>query len=113
MNNFSKLQVATFLLSVMLFLGFYIYSPSNATASGKESPSDINEVVLKVEGMTCKVCPLTIKTALKKLNGVVDADVSFEDKEARVTYEEGEVTVERIISAIEDAGSYKAEIERR
>ena len=36
-----------------------------------------------------------IKTALKKLDGVVDADVSYEKSKATVRYQDGKVTVEQ------------------
>jgi mercuric ion binding protein len=80
----------------------------NASTSYGQQSTNTQEVTLKVDGMTCGMCPLTIKTALKKLNGVVDADVSYKDKEAKVLYEGGKVTVYEIVKAIEDAGNYKA-----
>lgn len=70
--------------------------------------TNTREITLKVDGMKCRMCPLTIKTALKKLNGVVDADVSYKDKEAKVRYDDGKVTVNEIIKSIENAGNYKA-----
>ena len=45
-----------------------------------------------------------IKTALKKLDGVVDADVSYRDAKATVRYHDGKVTVEQMIKAIEGIG---------
>ena len=65
------------------------------------------EVTLKVDGMTCKMCPLNIKTALNRLDGVIDADASYERKYAKVQYEAGKVTVDEIIKAIENAGNYR------
>jgi Copper chaperone len=79
----------------------------NTSTLSKES-TNIKEVTLNVNGMTCRMCPLTIKTALKRLNGVVDANVSYENKEAKVRYEEGKVTVDEMIKAIENAGNYRA-----
>jgi len=80
----------------------------NTSTQSSEESTNTQEVTLKVDGMTCNMCPLTIKTALRKLDGVVDAEVSFKDKEAKVVYEEGEVTVDEIVKAIENAGDYKA-----
>lgn len=54
------------------------------------------------------MCPLTITTALKKLDGVVDAEVSYKYKEAIVNYEDGKVTESDMVKAIENAGNYKA-----
>jgi mercuric ion binding protein len=80
----------------------------NASTSLGEEGKNTQEVTLKVDGMTCRMCPLTIKTALKKLNGVMDTDVSYKDKEARVLYGDGKITVDAIVKAIENAGNYKA-----
>jgi len=79
----------------------------NTSAWSKDS-SNIQEVTLKVDGMTCSMCSLIIKTALKWLDGVVDADVSYEDKEAKVRYGDGKVTVDDIVKTIESSGNYKA-----
>ncbi|HEX9667510.1 MAG TPA: cation transporter [Thermodesulfobacteriota bacterium] len=88
-------------LAIVLTAGF------NASAFSEEGTNK-QEVTLKVDGMTCRMCPLTIKTALKKLNGVVDADVSYKDKEAKALYEDGKVTVDDIVKTIESSGNYKA-----
>ncbi|MER3446276.1 MAG: hypothetical protein C4291_05265 [Candidatus Dadabacteria bacterium] len=78
------------------------------TSALSERGTNTQEVTLKVDGMTCRMCPLTIKTALKKLNGIVDADVSYKDKKAKVLYEDGKVTVDDIVKTIESSGNYKA-----
>lgn len=66
--------------------------------------SNVKEVILKVEGMTCASCPAMIKTALKKLDGVVNVDVSYKETKATVRYQDGKVTVEQMIKAINDIG---------
>ena len=45
-------------------------------------------VTLSVPGMTCAACPITIKKALTEVDGVTDAEVSFEKKEAVVTFDD-------------------------
>ena len=94
-------------VTLVLVLAIALTGFNTSTQSSEES-TNTQEVTLKVDGMTCNMCPLTIKTALRKLDGVVDAEVSFKDKEAKVVYEEGEVTVDEIVKAIENAGDYKA-----
>lgn len=90
-------------VTLVLVLAIALTGFNTSTQSSEES-TNTQEVTLKVDGMTCKMCPLTIKTALRKLDGVVDAEVSFKDKEAKVVYEEGEVTVDEIVKTIENAG---------
>jgi mercuric ion binding protein len=57
-------------------------------------------VVLSVEGMTLGTCPLAVKRALEGLTGVQRAEVSFGDKEARVTFESTVVSVDQLIEAV-------------
>jgi copper chaperone CopZ len=45
-----------------------------------------------------------VKKALEGLKGVKSAEVSFKDKLARVTYENGVVTIEQMIEAVKRAG---------
>src|SRR3546814_13930711 len=45
-------------------------------------------VTLSVPGMTCAACPLTVKTALSKVEGVRKTDVTFDKREATVTFDE-------------------------
>jgi copper chaperone CopZ len=61
-------------------------------------------VHLKVEGMPCGACAISVKTALTRLDGVQEATVSFEKKEAEVRYVEGKVTVEQMIEAVNKLG---------
>lgn len=45
-----------------------------------------------------------VKRALEGLKGVQRADVSFRNKEARVTYEPEEVTVDQLIDVVNRSG---------
>ena len=59
---------------------------------------------LKVEGMTCNHCVMSVKKALLKVPGVEKAEVSLERAEALV---EGKVDPEALIRAVEEEG-YRA-----
>ncbi len=63
-------------------------------------------VVLEIEGMSCKLCPLAIKKSLLKVEGVREVTLSLKDKKARLTVEEP-VSEEILIKAVEKAGPYK------
>jgi mercuric ion binding protein len=47
-------------------------------------------VTLSVPGMTCAACPITVKKALSKVEGVSKTDVTFEKHEAVVTFDDTE-----------------------
>ncbi len=61
-------------------------------------------VTLSVTGMTCKACPITIKKALNKVEGVEAIEVSLEKKEALVTFDDAKTTVEALVEATTNAG---------
>jgi mercuric ion binding protein len=61
-------------------------------------------VTLSVPGMTCAACPITVKKALKKVEGVTKTEVSFEKKEATITYDDAKTSVNALLDATKNAG---------
>jgi mercuric ion binding protein len=49
-------------------------------------------VKIKVEGMTCPLCTMTIKKNLKKQNGVVKAKVKLNTEIATVKFDDNNIT---------------------
>lgn len=60
-----------------------------------------------VEGMTCTTCTLTLKTAVKKLNGIKSVNASVENKSAVVSFNPEQTTKKQIKEKINLTG-YKA-----
>lgn len=73
-----------------------------------EETSMEKQVTVKVEGMMCQHCVAHVKKALEGVEGVTAAEVSLENKNAVVTFNEG-VEASALINAVKEAG-YKAEI---
>lgn len=61
-------------------------------------------VTLAVPGMNCATCPITIKKALSKVDGVSKVDVTFEPREAVVTFDDAKTSVQKLTKATGDAG---------
>ncbi len=61
-------------------------------------------VILSVENMTCSLCPLTVKKALKAVEGVHEANVSLEAENAVVIYDDDAVDVETLMATTTNAG---------
>lgn len=61
-------------------------------------------VVLDVQNMTCPVCPITIRKALEKVPGVIDAKVDFDHKTAVVKYDPEKVNPSALLKATTNAG---------
>ncbi|MGQ9586357.1 MAG: heavy metal translocating P-type ATPase [Anaerolineae bacterium] len=68
-------------------------------------------VELPITGMTCANCALTIERALRKLEGVVRADVNFASERAAVEYIPSVVTLGEMRRAIRDVGYDVIEVE--
>lgn len=61
-------------------------------------------ITLSMPGMTCAACPITVKKALTKVEGVTKAEVSYEKREAIVTFDDAKTSAQALTKATEDAG---------
>ena len=68
-------------------------------------------VEFSIGGMTCAACPITVKKALSKVEGVSKTAVSFEKLEAVVTFDDAKTSVQALTKATADAG-YPSELKR-
>ena len=64
----------------------------------------IQTVTLDVPGMTCSSCPITVKKALSKVDGVQQVKTSLEKREAVVTFDDQKTSVEKLSLASANAG---------
>ena len=61
-------------------------------------------VTIPVYGMSCEHCVKAVTNTLNVLKGVKDAQVSLEDKNAQVVYEDELTSVSELESAIIEEG---------
>jgi copper chaperone len=61
-------------------------------------------IVLKIKGMSCQHCVMSIAKSLNGLKGVKDVKVSLEKGSAEVNYEDALVTLSQMKEAVADAG---------
>lgn len=61
-------------------------------------------VTLSVPGMTCAGCPITVKQAISKVEGVNKTSVSYEKREAIVTFDDAKTSVQKLTQATTNAG---------
>lgn len=61
-------------------------------------------VTLSVPSMNCSACPITVKTALQRVDGVQKVAVTYEPKEAVVTFDDAKTTVDRLRAATANVG---------
>lgn len=61
-------------------------------------------VTLVVPGMSCAACPITVKKALTRVDGVSRADVDFDKRQATVTFDDVRTGVDQLTRATAEAG---------
>lgn len=74
-----------------------------ANAEGATAPAP-TVVALHVEGMTCPSCKVAVRTALKRLDGVLDARVDVAAKRATVDYDPTKLTPQQLVDAVNRLG---------
>ena len=60
--------------------------------------------IINVEGMSCEHCVKAVTDALKNLAGMGSVIVDLESKTAAVEYDPQQVSIEKMVEAIEDQG---------
>ncbi len=102
------LSVALVCAVVLVGLGALGYSfarqPTKAQERQESPAAPTSTVTLPVEGMSCGSCVAAVKRTVKALDGVTGVEVSLEKRQARVRYQVGKVTPDRIATAIRQLG---------
>lgn len=70
--------------------------------------ADTMTLRMRITGMTCATCPVTARVALKKLDGVYDAAVTYDDSLGVVRYDPRRVNPAQIASHLSRLTGYKA-----
>lgn len=91
-------------------------SAVRAAGGAGEEAAELARVDLAVAGMDCAGCVLAARTALRRLDGVHDADAGFETIEASpawALYDPERVTPDRMIEALGTLGYTATVVEER
>ena len=105
-------QTKGFLISITIFAAFsisfpyyaHIFYPDNKKEVVIISESDIQTISFSVEGMTCASCEVHIKHVVNELEGIINVDASFENKNTEVKFDTSKISKEDIESAINSTG---------
>lgn len=100
-----KHRFAGFAVAAMLGLagvGTAVLTPvSIASATGAAT---LQTRTFTIGKMTCAACPITVKTAMKRVEGVRSVDVDFASKTATVTFDPALTSADKIARAPTDVG---------
>lgn len=64
----------------------------------------MQNVTLKVQGMSCGHCVNSIEGSVGQLEGVSQVSVKLDDAQVEVTFNESQVSLDKIKETIEDQG---------
>jgi copper chaperone CopZ len=77
----------------------------NVAPSGASQPAPADaKLTVSVEGVSCASCTLSIRRALKRLEGVKTVQAGSEPNQAVVTYDPDKVKPEQIVQTIDELG---------
>jgi Cu+-exporting ATPase len=65
---------------------------------------NMKQVELKVEGMSCGHCEMSVKKAVNSLSGVSKVDIELDNKKVTVSFDETKLNLETVKNKIDDAG---------
>jgi len=97
----------TILLLLSLLATSLLLQPAHAEATVpvQELKQQTSQSVLfDMQNMTCALCKITIKKAFQGVEGVEEANVDYDTKTARVTFNPQKTSVDALIKATTDAG---------
>lgn len=78
-------------------------TPVENTNNNFSEETEMNKLVLNVNGMSCNHCKMAVEKVCKAAANVIDAAVSLEDKNVTITYD-GSIDKESIVKGINDEG---------
>jgi len=61
-------------------------------------PQNLENISLKIEGMTCSSCSSHIEKDINSINGIVSSSVSHETGIGEFTFEDGKLSKEVIVN---------------
>jgi mercuric ion binding protein len=97
----------TLLLAATLALAGLGIAPLSAAPAAQppaQGALHLKTVTLAVSGMTCGLCPITVRAALQHVPGVESARADFATRTATVTFDPRRTDVSALTRATADAG---------
>lgn len=93
--------------TVVMLVSLLVVAPAVASADPPKQVAASTTASIQIEGMDCAACTVAIRVALKKLSGVKEAKVIFDEKRATVDYDPAKITPQQLVDAVVKLG-YKA-----
>ena len=100
-----KRSIALLGSALALSIGVAAVTSVTANASSSQSaPAHAQVASFAIANMTCSTCPITVKTAMSKVNGVRSVKVDLNSKTATVEFDPTLTSAAAIAAASTNAG---------
>ncbi len=73
-------------------------------SAGLPAISAEQTVSMNIERMSCALCPLTVRKAMERVDGVQHVNVDYDTKTATVTFDDSKTTATDVAQASTDVG---------
>lgn len=103
----NKITMAFAAIGAFTMFGFGAVAVSGDRGAGAQTTAteaQTQTFAFDVENMTCATCPITVRTAMSRVDGVINVEVDFETKVATVEFDPAVATPEAIALASRNAG---------
>ncbi len=108
-------RTSALILSVVLLgatgagLSAFNRAPSETSEQSNSAVAQTETATFEIENMTCATCPITVRTAMSRVEGVDSVQVDYESKTAVVHFDPNVTTAALVGQASTDAG-YPAQV---
>ena len=91
---------------VLAFAGLNIrsYAFAGSPPAAPVANTNLQRVVIPVEGIWCVACEIPVRHALKRIDGVTSVQVSGAGKTATVDYDPAKTNLAQLVTAINSTG---------
>lgn len=76
----------------------------------RSNRSNMKKIKLKIDGMHCSSCAMSIDMDLEDLDGVMEAKTNYAKQISEIEFDDSKIPAEKIVEQIKKTG-YKAEFD--
>jgi periplasmic mercuric ion binding protein len=94
------------IINAMLVFGALIIAVPVHSLSAHETEQQASEqtITFAVDGMTCALCPITVRKAMEAVSGVISVETDYDTRTAVVVFDSAQTNVDAIADASANAG---------
>ncbi len=100
------LGIVTVLAALLLAFPYYsdAFFPNQDKQVVYVQESQVQTITLDIDGMTCTGCEATVENAASNVDGVLEANASYDTGQATIKYDQNKTSRETITAAINKTG---------